>query len=79
MKRIARYLLILVIIFFVIKPLQLRILYHELKPLLAVNFVAYLPNELVDKIFFLLDAKDLCNVAMCNSLWREKANNDAIW
>ncbi|EDV29775.1 uncharacterized protein TRIADDRAFT_52513 [Trichoplax adhaerens] len=61
------------------EPLQLRILYSELKPLLAVNFVAYLPSELVDKIFFLLEAKDLCNIAMCNRLWREKANNNAIW
>ncbi|XP_070571050.1 F-box/WD repeat-containing protein 7-like [Ptychodera flava] len=61
------------------QPLQLRFLYAELKPLLAVDFVAYLPKELTEKIFFYLDAKDLCRIACCNKLWRERSNHDPVW
>jgi len=61
------------------QPLQLRSLYSELKPLLAVDFVASLPKELTERIFSYLPVKSLCRVAQCNKLWRERSNHNAIW
>lgn len=61
------------------QPLQLRLLYNELKPLLAVDFVASLPKELVEQIFSYLPVKSLCRVARCNRLWRERSNHNPIW
>ncbi|XP_006811259.1 uncharacterized protein LOC100375604 [Saccoglossus kowalevskii] len=61
------------------QPLQLRFLYAELKPLLAVDFVAYLPRELTERIFYYLSPSDLCKIACCNKLWRERSNHDPIW
>ncbi|XP_042194059.1 F-box/WD repeat-containing protein 7-like [Callorhinchus milii] len=60
-------------------PLQLRELYTELKPLLAIDFAANLPQELVEKIFSYLSAEDLFRVAHCNKLWREMSNTDTLW
>ncbi|KAJ7337129.1 hypothetical protein OS493_009982 [Desmophyllum pertusum] len=61
------------------QPLQLRLLYSELKPLLAVDFVASLPKELAERIFSYLPVKSLCRVAQCNRLWRERSNHNAVW
>lgn len=61
------------------QPLQLRLLYNELRPLLAVDFVASLPKELAERIFSYLPVKSLCHVAQCNRLWRERSNHNAIW
>ncbi|PFX27958.1 F-box/WD repeat-containing protein 7 [Stylophora pistillata] len=61
------------------QPLQLRLLYNGLKPLLAVDFVASLPKELVERIFSYLSVKSLCRVAQCNKLWRERSNHNAFW
>ncbi|XP_072014308.1 uncharacterized protein [Amphiura filiformis] len=61
------------------KPLQLRVLYNELKPLLAVDFAATLPPELTERIFSFLTSEDLCHVACCSKVWRDRANNDMIW
>ena len=64
---------------FVFQPLQLRLLYNELKPLLAVDFVASLPKELAERIFSYLSVKSLSCVAQCNRLWRERSNHNAFW
>ncbi|XP_068687964.1 F-box/WD repeat-containing protein 7-like isoform X1 [Montipora foliosa] len=61
------------------QPLQLRLLYNELKPLLAVDFVASLPKELVERIFSFLSVESLCRIAQCNRLWRERSNHNTIW
>ncbi|KAK3750546.1 hypothetical protein QZH41_011084, partial [Actinostola sp. cb2023] len=61
------------------QPLQLRLLSSELKPLLAVDFVANLPKEVSEIIFSCLSANSLCRVAKCNKLWRERANHNPIW
>lgn len=61
------------------QPLQLRLLYNELKPLLAVDFVASLPKELVERIFSYLSVESLCRVALCSKLWRERSNHNPIW
>lgn len=61
------------------QPLQLRLLYNELKPLLAVDFVASLPKELAERIFSYLSVKSLSCVAQCNRLWRERSNHNAFW
>ncbi|CAH3046341.1 unnamed protein product [Porites lobata] len=61
------------------QPLQLRLLYSELKPLLAVDFVASLPKELAERIFSFLPVNALCRAAQCSRLWRERSNHNAIW
>ena len=72
-------LLVFLFLLFVFQPLQLRLLYNELKPLLAVDFVASLPKELAERIFSYLSVKSLSCVAQCNRLWRERSNHNAFW
>ncbi|EDO33032.1 predicted protein [Nematostella vectensis] len=61
------------------QPLQLRVLYAELKPLLAIDFASNLPKEVTHRILSYLPAKELCRVTRCNSLWRDRANHNPIW
>ncbi|XP_041070118.1 F-box/WD repeat-containing protein 7-like [Carcharodon carcharias] len=58
---------------------QLKKIYTELCPLLSIDFVLILPQELVERIFSFLSAEDLCRMACCNRSWREFTNTDILW
>ena len=61
------------------QPLQLRIVYAELQPLLAVDFARYLSNDLAERIFSWLDVQSLCRASQCSRSWRDRADADHLW
>lgn len=61
------------------KRKQLQIVYNELQPLLAVDFVTFIPRELIERIFSFLTPKELGRTATCSKQWREHANNSKLW
>ncbi|XP_069773006.1 F-box/WD repeat-containing protein 7-like isoform X2 [Narcine bancroftii] len=58
---------------------QLKEVYDELCPLLSIDFVSTLPQELVERIFSYLSGEDLLRMACCNKSWRECTNTDILW
>nr|CAB3245449.1 F-box/WD repeat-containing protein 7-like [Phallusia mammillata] len=61
------------------KPRQLQMLYSDTRQLLAVDFVPFLPRELVDRIFSYLTPKELSRAACCSMQWRERTNTESLW
>ncbi|XP_038635852.1 F-box/WD repeat-containing protein 7-like isoform X3 [Scyliorhinus canicula] len=58
---------------------QLKVIYTELCPLLSIDFVLILPQELVERIFSFVSAEDLFKIACCSRSWREFTNTDVLW
>nr|XP_039248417.1 F-box/WD repeat-containing protein 7-like [Styela clava] len=61
------------------KRKQLQLVYNELQPLLAIDFVTFLPRELIELIFSFLSPKELGRVSVCSKQWREHSNNSKLW
>ncbi|XP_060684947.1 F-box/WD repeat-containing protein 7-like [Hemiscyllium ocellatum] len=58
---------------------QLKKIYSEVYPLLSIDFVLILPQELVERIFSYVSADDLSRMACCSKTWREFTNTDILW
>ena len=61
------------------KPRQLQMLYSDTRQLLAVDFVPFIPREIVDRIFSYLTPQELSRAACCSTQWRERANASSLW
>ncbi|CAO3590500.1 unnamed protein product [Absidia cylindrospora] len=58
---------------------QLSFLHDEIKPLLRIDFVSILPQEISLQIFSYMDAKSLCNAAQVSRSWSFLADDDTLW
>lgn len=61
------------------KRRQLQFIFNESRRLLAIDFVAFLPKELIEKVFSYLDATELSRAAGCSRQWRDHTNNSKLW
>ncbi|XP_076804174.1 uncharacterized protein LOC143448357 [Clavelina lepadiformis] len=61
------------------KPRQLQMLYSDTRQLLAVDFVPFIPREIVDRIFSYLTPEELSRASCCSTRWRERANSSSLW
>nr|XP_009859163.1 F-box/WD repeat-containing protein 7-like [Ciona intestinalis] len=61
------------------KPRQLQMLYGDTRQLLAVDFVPFIPREIVDRIFSYLTPQELSRASCCSGQWRERANSSSLW
>lgn len=61
------------------KRRQLQFIFNESRRLLAIDFVGFLPKELIEKVFSYLDATELSRSAACSRQWRYHTNNSKLW
>lgn len=58
---------------------QLSFVNSMIKPLLRMDIISLLPDEIAFKIFYYLDAKALCRAAQVCKNWKRLADDDLIW
>eukprot|EP00794_Sanderia_malayensis_P018671 gene18671-20556_t len=61
------------------KHSQLQLLHEDIERILARDFVALMPTELSEKIFFYLDVTSLCKSACVNRKWRKVSESNKVW
>ncbi|ELU15602.1 hypothetical protein CAPTEDRAFT_195238 [Capitella teleta] len=44
-----------------------------------LDFAVYLPREIMEKVLSYFSARELSQIALCNKLWRDLSNTDALW
>lgn len=58
---------------------QLQLVYNQLRSLLAIDFITFLPREIIERIFYHLSPKELSRASCCSRRWREHTNNFKLW